>query len=152
MPLGSSSLSSRLPRAPSVTRRSATLSGKMNGRSNTSNSLTPIGPNLEFDGAKLKRLQLLLVLVERGVGIDLHLGFAVRVLLGKLLEPERPLALGGILRHHVAEFDHDRLLGLGRADQGQRGNGGSCKDPVLHEGVLSLGCYLPAASLTRRLM
>src|SRR5215475_10191342 len=139
MPLGSSSLSSFLPNGPSVTRRSVTLSGRMNGRSNTSNSLMPMGPNLEFDGAELQRLQLLLVLVEGGIGVDLDLHLAVRILLGQFLELERAFALRRVLSDHVAELDHDGLLRLGGPHQRQRGSGGSCKNPVLHDVSSGLG-------------
>src|SRR3954452_20714549 len=53
MPLGASRPISFLPSAPPVTLRSAALSGRMYGRSNTSNSLTPSGPNLASDGASI---------------------------------------------------------------------------------------------------
>jgi hypothetical protein len=91
-----------------------------NGRSKTSNSLTPSGPNLEIDGAslhraELQRLQFLFVLVERGVGIDLHLHLVAGVLLGEIFKHYGGLALGGVWRHHVAELDDDRRLGHGGA-------------------------------------
>src|SRR5256885_2110762 len=53
MPLASSSFKSLAPSGPSVTLRNVARSGRMYGRSNTSNSLTPIGPNFEFEGASI---------------------------------------------------------------------------------------------------
>jgi hypothetical protein len=96
----------------------------------------------ELHRAELQGLELLLVLVQRGVRVDLDLHLAVRVLLRKFLELERGLALGRIRRHDVAEFDDDRLL-LGMADPGgqkQRGRSRG-KKPIAH-GRLSLcsGC------------
>ncbi len=71
--------------------------------------------------AELQRLQLLLVLVERGVGIDLHLYLSIGVLLGEVLEHHRGLALGGVWRDHVAKLDDDRLLGHGGARKREAG-------------------------------
>ena len=71
----------------------------------------------ELHRAELQRLQLLLVLVERGVRIDLHLHPTIGVFLGEILEHHGGLALGSVGRHHVAEFDDDRLLGLGAAGE-----------------------------------
>ena len=51
MPLDSSFLNSALPAGPSVTLCSSSLLSNMYGRSNTSNSRAPSGPNLASDGA-----------------------------------------------------------------------------------------------------
>ena len=126
MPFGSSSLSSALPIGPSVTLRSAALSGSMYGRSNTSNSLTPIGPNLavrrrqHLHRAELQRLELFLVLVERRVRIDLDLDLAVGVFLGQFLELLGALALRRVRRHDVAELDDGLRLRERRHRQCQR--------------------------------
>ncbi len=53
MPFVSSFLNSIAPTGPSSTFSSAARSGKMYGRSNTSNSLTPSGPNFASDGASI---------------------------------------------------------------------------------------------------
>ena len=53
MPFDSSFLNSIVPTAPVVTRSSAARSGKMYGRSKTSNSFTPSGPNFASDGASI---------------------------------------------------------------------------------------------------
>src|SRR5262249_6218016 len=58
----------------------------------------------------LKRLDLLLVLVELGVRIDLDPHFAAGIFLDKFLEPERALALRRVVGDDVAELDDDRLL------------------------------------------
>ena len=53
MPLESSFLNSMVPTGPSVTARSCVLSSNIIGRSNTSNSRTPSGPNLASEGASI---------------------------------------------------------------------------------------------------
>ncbi len=53
MPLGSSFLNSAMPAGPPVTLCSSSKLSNMNGRSNTSNSRTPSGPNLASDGASI---------------------------------------------------------------------------------------------------
>ncbi len=53
MPLGSSLAKRSLPNGPSVTARKAFVSLNRNGRSNTSNSLAPRGPNFDSDGASI---------------------------------------------------------------------------------------------------
>ena len=71
----------------------------------------------ELHRAELQRFKLLLVLVERGVRIDLNLDLAVGVFLGEILKYHRRLALRRVGRHHVAELYDDRLLGEGRAGE-----------------------------------
>ncbi len=73
--------------------------------------------------AQQQRLELLGVAEQLRAREHLHLHLAGQLLLGQLLELERALALRRVLRHDVAELDHDRLLG--RSGQRQRdGEGG----------------------------
>ena len=65
--------------------------------------------------AELQRLDLFLVLVERGVRVDFDLDLAVGVLLGELLELQRALALRRVVGDDVAELDDDRVVGQGGA-------------------------------------
>ena len=55
-----------------------------------------------------QRLHLVGVAHQRRVRIDLDLHLAGHTLLDQLLEQQRPLALGGVVRHHVGELDDDR--------------------------------------------
>ena len=78
------------------------------------------GRRQHLHGAELQRLDLLLVLVQRGVRIDFDADFAIRVLFGELLELQRALSFWGIRGHDVAEFDVDLRLRHRRA-RGHRG-------------------------------
>src|SRR6201999_1859462 len=73
---------------------------------------------------ELQRLDLFLVLVERGVRVNLDLDLAVGVLLGKLLELERALALRRVVGDDVAELDDDGIVGKcgGRRQHEDGGN------------------------------
>ena len=62
-------------------------------------------------GAELQRFDLFFIFVQLRVWIDLNLDLAVAVLLGKLLELQRSLALRRIVGHDMAELDDDRGLG-----------------------------------------
>jgi len=75
----------------------------MHGKSNTSNSLAPSGPNLgerrrqHLHGAELQRFQFFLVLKQLAVGINLHLDLAVGVFAGEFLNlsAARPFGVSG---------------------------------------------------------
>ena len=60
--------------------------------------------------AELQRLHLLLVLVQRRVGVDLDLDLALGELAGALGEELARLALGRVVGDDVAELDDDRRL------------------------------------------
>ncbi|MNF98077.1 hypothetical protein D3C84_809250 [compost metagenome] len=53
--------------------------------------------------------QLLVIAIQRGVGVHLHLHLARQPLFRQLLEHQRALALGCLVTYHVGEFDDDRL-------------------------------------------
>ena len=55
--------------------------------------------------AELQRFHLFLVLVQRAVGVHLDLDLALGQLIGLLGKELGSLALGGVLRHDVAELD-----------------------------------------------
>eukprot|EP00906_Rhabdomonas_costata_P034809 RCo048960 len=73
-------------------------------------------------GAQLQGLHFFLVLVQGRVGIHLDLDLATGQFRRLLGEHFRCLALRRIGSHHVAELDHDRLLGIGtqRYDCGEQ--------------------------------
>ena len=79
------------------------------------------GQHLHLVGAQ--GLDLVGVAEQRRVGVDLDLDLARQTLLGKLLEQQRPLALGRVVGDHMGELDHDRAGVLGMGDGG---NGEQC--------------------------
>ena len=96
--------------------------------------------------AELQRLDLFLVLVERGVRVDLDLDLAVGVLLRKFLELERALALRGVVGDDVAELDDDGIVGQ-CGDRRQHEDGGdTAQNQFPHEIppqlALKSGCFL----------
>ena len=69
--------------------------------------------------AELQRLHLLLVLVERGVGVDLDLHLAAGEFARALGEELRTLALGRVVRDDVAELDDERRLRAHEGDESE---------------------------------
>ena len=142
MPLLSSFLNSSAPTGPSVTLCSSSRLSKMYGRSNTSNSRTPSGPELgqrrceHLHRAELQRLHLLAVLEERAVGIDLDLDAALGAFLGQLLEVLGALALGRVERDDVAELDDDRLLRADDTGRSHHCRGSERDDETKLHGIL----------------
>jgi hypothetical protein len=90
----------------------------------------------QVHGTELQRLHLLLVLVEGTVRVHLDLDRAAGVFLGELLEFFGSLALGRVLRHHVAELDHDGVCG-DRCSRQTHGNQTDQKRTDLHESISS---------------
>jgi hypothetical protein len=83
------------------------------------------GRREHLHGTELQRLDLLLVLVQRAVGVHLDLHAALGALLGELLEVFGALALRRVGGDDVAELDDDRLLAeRGRGSERERGRGG----------------------------
>ena len=115
----------------------------MYGRSNTSNSRTPSGPNLASDGASICTEPSCSASISSPslnselFGIDLDLDAALGALLGELLEVLGALALGRVDGDDVAELDDDRLLGHGDAGRRQhRRRGGDHNKTQLHAFLL----------------
>ena len=89
----------------------------------------------ELHRAELQGFELFLVLVERGIRVDFDGHLAVGVFLGELLEQQGRLALGRVRRHHVAEFDDDRIGKRGarqRREQRQDKRSGERQSKAFH--------------------
>src|SRR5699024_7602791 len=71
--------------------------------------------------AQQQGLHFLAIAIELRVGEDLHIDFVAEQLFGHFLELLRPLALGRIGRHDMAEFDDDGVVGEGTGGKSQSG-------------------------------
>ena len=115
MPRGSSLANSALPISPSVTRSTVSESGNRYGKvenfelAHTQRAELRHRWRQHLHRTELQRLHLLAILVQLAVGIEFDLDPARGVFFGELPEFFRGLALGRIVRHHVAELDDDRI-------------------------------------------
>ena len=92
-----------------------------------------------LDAAELQHLHLFTILVQRAIGVHVNLDPALGARFGEFLEFQRALAFGCVLRHHVAELDDDRLLGIRRAYRKRRNQ--SCDQDFtfqIHGALLTL--------------
>ena len=97
----------------------------------------------QLHGAELHGLELLLVLVQRRVGVDLDLDLALGEFAGALGEELGGLALGRVVGDDMAELEDDRALRPRDDVRQRREGGGSGEDQGAagdaHAGLLGKG-------------